>query len=128
MQRITWMQLGKKKYPLNFSVDALTTISEKFGGMDAFSDIFDTENKDRIDMLKDVCWLLNVLITEGCAYVKLDEDIDIAPLSEKNLRTLIDAREIDTITPVLLGAMLKGNENTVEVEEDPKNVQAMPEN
>lgn len=56
--------INGKEYNLLFSLNALDEIQDKFGGYDKLSEVF---NRESPTMIKDLKWLLTLLINEGAA-------------------------------------------------------------
>lgn len=54
--------INGKEYNLLFSLNALDEIQDKFGGYDKLSEVF---NRESPTMIKDLKWLLTLLINEG---------------------------------------------------------------
>lgn len=67
MDRLTYINVAGKNYPMSFSLQAMKILAKKSGSVgNAISKITDKElDADTIDMITEV---LEMLITQGCAY------------------------------------------------------------
>lgn len=79
MNRITYMELAGKKYPLVFSLGAAKKIAEKYGDLEKLDEALSLETVDAetLDMLG---YALAVLMQQGCAYKnKFEKDLPPEP-------------------------------------------------
>lgn len=71
MERTTYIRIGRKDYPMRFSLGASIELGKKFGDL---SKMGDQMTKDSLDkQVETIVWILELLITQGCAYKNLFE-------------------------------------------------------
>lgn len=76
MNRITFMEIAGKKYPLSFSLGASRAIAKKLGGIDKLDGIFSGNIDEKtIDSLS---YILAALMQQGAAYLNRFE-ADLPP-------------------------------------------------
>lgn len=90
------IELDKERHLL-FSLNALDEIQDKFGGFDKLHEIMDGKDK-----LKNVRWLLTLLINEGAAE---DEE----QLTEKQVGKLIHTGNFVNVQQAIYRAFAVGN-------------------
>lgn len=88
------MELNGKEFYLLFSLNALDEMQERFGGYDNLDKAFDKNNSD---MIKDMRWLLTLIINEG-----LEEGEQ--PLTEKQVGKLIHIGNLNQIKDAIFSA------------------------
>lgn len=88
------MEINGKTYNLLFSLNVLDEMQDRFGGYDRLDEAFNNENKD---MIKDLRWLLTLVINEG-----LDEGEE--ELTEKQVGKLIHLGNLFKIKAALFEA------------------------
>lgn len=71
MDRTTYIRIGRKDYPMRFSLGASIELGKKFGDL---SKMGDQMTKDSLDkQVETIVWILELLIKQGCAYKNLFE-------------------------------------------------------
>lgn len=79
MNRITYIELADKKYPLSFSLAAAKNIASKYGDLAVLDEAltFDKITAETIDIIG---YTLAVLMRQGCAYMnRFAKDIPSEP-------------------------------------------------
>lgn len=92
------MILGDKEYHLLFSLNALDEMQDRFGGYDQLDKAFDQDNPN---MIKDLRWLLTLVINEG-----MEEGEQ--PLTEKQAGKLIHIGNLGVIKDAIFAAFAFG--------------------
>ena len=125
MNRISYIDIAGKKCPMNFSLGAVTEVSQRYGGLEemqaAFSGI---DKKPMHEALADLLWILSVLLKYGAKYAKLTENGDGKAYSAEDLAVLFGVEDAGTLSQALTAAMNLGATTTLEVEDEPKNGEA----
>lgn len=121
MNRITYVNIAGKEYPLNFSVKAAKAVDEKFGSLHNLSGVFGWE--DVSTSLRNVSWVLQLLIEQGAAYLKLTEGKEIEVPEAEEFEILLGGPDLETVMPSILKAIGFGMKQTVETEDDEKNTE-----
>ncbi len=71
MNRLSFMKIAGKEYPLSFSLGATKTISKKFGSTEkmvkVLTGIKDVDEKT----IDDLVYIIEVLIKNGCEYMNI---------------------------------------------------------
>ncbi|MCM1219293.1 MAG: hypothetical protein NC548_32845 [Lachnospiraceae bacterium] len=88
------VELNGREFHLLFSLNALDELQERFGGYDKLDKAFDKNNPD---MIKDMRWLLTLIINEG-----MDEGEQ--PLTEKQVGKLIHIGNLSQIKDAIFSA------------------------
>lgn len=122
MDRITEIEIAGKKYPLNFSVKAAKEVSKRYGDISNIGDAFTDKTMDK--MMDEANWILALLIEQGVAYKKIIEGEDLKGLTQDELEVVMGVVDFADLKDRLLSAMTAGMKREVEVEPDPKNVEA----
>jgi hypothetical protein len=99
--------LNGRKYHLMFNLNALERMQDRFGGYDKLGEVF---AKDNPNMIKDLKWLLTLLINEGA-------DDGESELTEQQIGKMIHIGNIKTIQVAIYEAFSKAvsgdnNDNT----------------
>lgn len=102
--------LNGKEYGLLFSLNALDTIQEKFGGYDKLHEVFNQNNKDWV---KNTRWLFTLLINE----CRLADDENAETLSEEKVGRLINAGNLKEVQNAIFAAFANGTAGTTEPDE-----------
>ena len=71
MDRTTYINIGKKSYPMRFSLGASIEIGKKFGDLQKMGDQMSKDSLDK--QVEAIVWILELLIKQGCAYKNLFE-------------------------------------------------------
>lgn len=84
MNRISYIELARKKYPLSFSLAASKAISAKYGDITKIGEIlsFEKMGEEEIDKLLDI---LTILAAQGAAYKNMFEK-DLPPHEDADIR------------------------------------------
>jgi len=117
------IDLGGREVKLLFSLNALDEIQDKFGGYDKLDEVF---NKDNPNMIKDLKWLLTLLINEGA-------DEGEPELTEKQVGRLIHLGNFNEVQNAIYAAFAYGasggaKADADEEETDEGNAQSAQEN
>lgn len=127
MNRISYIDIAGKKCPMNFSLGAVTEVSQRYGGLEemqaAFSGI---DKKPMHEALADLLWILSVLLKYGAKYAELTGTGDGQAYSAEDLAVLFGVEDAGTLSQALTAAMSLGAAVTLEVEDEPKNGEATP--
>lgn len=103
------IKLDKERHLL-FSLNALDELQDKFGGFDKLGEIMDGKDK-----IKNIRWLLTLLINEG----KGEEEEE---LTEKQVGRLIHTGNFAEVQSSIFKAFAVGNNGTAErIEPDDEN-------
>ena len=125
MNRISYIDIAGKKCPMNFSLGAVTEVSQRYGGLEemqaAFSGI---DKKPMHEALADLLWILSVLLKYGAKYAELTGTGDGQAYSAEDLAVLFGVEDAGTLSQALTAAMNLGATTTLEVEDEPKNGEA----
>lgn len=90
----TLVELNGRKYSLLFSLNALDEMQDRFGGYDKLDKAFDKNNPD---MIKDLRWLLTLIINEG-----LEDDEQM--FTEKQIGKMIHLGNLNQIKNAIFNA------------------------
>lgn len=136
MDRLTYINVAGKNYPMSFSLQAMKILAKKSGSVgNAISKITDKElDADTIDMITEV---LEMLITQGCAYknyfekdLPTEEDAPVidgkwTPLPKEALEIGLQLRDMDAVAKAIEECVDIGQEKEVTaIEDDSKNMEA----
>ena len=136
MDRLTYINVAGKNYPMSFSLQAMKILAKKSGSVgNAISKITDKElDADTIDMITEV---LEMLITQGCAYknyfekdLPTKEDDPVidgkwTPLPKEVLEIGLQLRDMDAVAKAIEECVDIGQEKEVTaIEDDSKNMEA----
>lgn len=105
------MTLRGKEYRLLFTLNALDEIQDKFGSYDELHEIFNQENPSWI---KDLKWLLTLLINEGL----LESDEDVELLDEKTVGRMIHVGNLKEVQNAIFASFVSGNVGDENIEDD----------
>ena len=92
------IELNGKKYHLLFDLNVLDEVQDKFGGYDKLNEVFKQDNPR---MMKDLKWLLTMLINEGME----DEEKE---LTEKQVGKMIHMGNFAMIQEAILKSFSVG--------------------
>ena len=115
MNRIKEVELAGKKYPLNFSTFAVKKVIGKYGSLQGMEKAFANGEKDPGNVLEEFCWILSVLIDQGCKYEKVVNGQEITPLSQEEIEIIIGPFDLEGIMQLVLEAIAAGQKREVEV-------------
>ena len=115
MERITYIKIAGKQYPLNFSTRAAKKVAEKYGDITELGAMFQQDKV--VDMLDEFVWLLSILIAEGAAYERIVNGNDsVQPLSYEDLEVVLGLSDIQDLQADIMCAVSAGRKTTIEVE------------
>lgn len=127
MNRISYIDIAGKKCPMNFSLGAVTEVSQRYGGLEEMQAAFaEIDKKPMHEALADLLWLLSVLLKYGAKYAELTGAGDSKAYSAEDLAVLFGAEDAGALSQALTAAMSMGAATTLEVEDEPKNGEATP--
>lgn len=135
MNRITFVEIAGKKYPLSFSLGASKAMAAKFGSLDKMSDyISASDGTVTADTLDAISYILAVLIAQGVAYKNTFEK-DLPPeagaryedgkyikLSQEEIEVAVDIGNAGELMSAINQSMASSGER--EIEAETKNVEA----
>lgn len=126
MNRVTYMELAGRKYPLVFSLGAAKEIAKRCGNLEEFEKILKVDVLD-VETMDTLGYVLAVLAKQGCAYKnKFEKDIPpepgaymedgkyVAP-SQEEIEMCVGLNPEQMITPIL-EALAKSTETELETE------------
>lgn len=133
MNRITYVEIAGKKYPLSFSLSALKEISNRFGGIEEMYAFLTEEKKSIEEVLEAISFMLSVMIKQGCAYMNLFLK-DVPPvegaryegeyisLSKEEIDLAISAFDLEELIGTITECI--GSSNARELKAESKNARA----
>lgn len=138
MNRITFIEIGGRSFPLSFSLGMLRSISSKFGSFnkieDAMSKIDDELTEESIDVIS---YLVYILIKQGALYcntfgngqplpdnIAKDEKGKILALSQEEVEVGLSIDGIEDAMKSISEAMAGASKKEIEIESDSKNEEA----
>ena len=125
MNRIVELELAGNKYPLNFSLSAAESFTERFGGLEKIADQFSKQTT--VESMRNIKYMLAVLIREGLKYRKIQgetaTEIPSFELLQEEIGTLLGIADIENLIPIIMGTFGKGSERTIETENNSKNAE-----
>lgn len=136
MERLTYVNIAGKNYPMSFSLQAMRLLAKKDGTVEKAVDKIQSKEmtEEAITMIGDV---LELLISQGCAYKNLfEKDVPTkeddpviegkwVPLPKEALEIGIQLRDMDAIADAIVECIDAGQEKEVEeIEDDSKNMEA----
>lgn len=114
MERITYIKIAGKQYPLNFSTRAAKKVAEKYGDITEIGQMFDKEKV--VEMLDEFIWLLSILIAEGAAYERIvNGDDTVKPIPQEDLEVILGLADMQGLQTDIMGAVSAGQETTIAV-------------
>lgn len=131
MDRINFVEIAGKKYPLSFSLQATKAVARKFGSVEKIGEQFSDGdlNEEKID---GIVYVVETLIRSGCAYLNLFcADLPKEPgahivddkyycLSTEALEVAITFDNMGEIMQSVMECMRMGQESEIEI----KNMEA----
>ena len=134
MNRITYVKIAGKSYPMSFSLGASKKIIEKYGSAQKMQTAM--KKSDDVEKLSIITDMLALLIAQGCAYKNyFEKDIpapDDAPIIDGKWTTLpaevieiaLGVMDIAEVTQKIEECMSVGSKKEVEGRPEGKNVSA----
>ena len=125
--RITWVKIAGKDYPLNFSVKAAREVSARYGDVGAIQAELDKRNQ--ADLLAELSWLMALLIVQGVAYIRITEEREVPGITADDLEVVLGATDQSTtdLIQTVFAAISGGSARTVVTEDNTKNAGATSE-
>lgn len=136
MGRLTYINIAGKDYPMSFSLMASKKIAEKYGSIDKVLDVF-SSGEITAEALEGITFILELLITQGCAYKNyFEKDVPVPdnapvidgkwePLPKEALEVAIGLSDMETISEKLSECINGGRDR--EVAESAKKAKATRE-
>lgn len=138
MNRITFIEIGGKSFPLSFSLGMLKDISRKFGSFnkieDAMSKIDEEMTEESIEVIS---FLVYILIKQGALYcntfgngqplpenIAKDENGKILALTQEQVEVGLSIENIEDAMKCISEAMTGSSQTEIEVQSDSKNEEA----
>lgn len=121
MNRITEIEIGGAKVPLNFSVLAASKIYERFGDISGMQEAVTNGFTEK--SIQDTLWVLELLAEQGRDYEKIRNGVEVEPLHREGLEVLLGIHEFNEIRSKIFEAVSKSVMPTVETK-PPKNAEA----
>ena len=137
MNRITYVKIAGKEYPMSFSLGATKKIIEKYGSVSKMqSELKKTSEVDKIGMISE---LLSLLIYQGCAYKNyFEKDIPApenapivdgkwTPLPTDVIDIALGVMDIEEVSKKIEECMSSGSNKEVEIRTEGKNAKGAQE-
>lgn len=137
MNRLTYVKIAGKEYPMSFSLGATKKIIEKYGSVSKMqSELKKSSEVDKIGMISD---LLSLLIYQGCAYKNYFEkdipDPENAPIVDGKWTPLpadvidiaLGVMDIEEVSKKIEECMSSGSNKGVEIRTEGKNAKGAQE-
>ena len=137
MNRITYVKIAGKEYPMSFSLGATKKIIEKYGSVSKMqSELKKTSEVDKIGMISE---LLSLLIYQGCAYKNyFEKDIPApenapivdgkwTPLPTDVIDIALGVMDIEEVSKKIEECMSGGSNKEVEIRTEGKNAKGAQE-
>lgn len=137
MNRITYIKIAGKSYPMSFSLGASKKIVEKYGSAEKMkSSLAKAKDAEKIDIVID---MMELLISQGCAYknyfekdIPAPEDAPIVDgkwtaLPKEAMEIAIGIYDINDMADKIMECIGTGTNKEVEAKPEGKNMQATQE-
>lgn len=137
MNRITYVKIAGKEYPMIFSLGATKKIIEKYGSVSKMqSELKKSSEVDKIGMISE---LLSLLIYQGCAYKNyFEKDIPApenapivdgkwTPLPTDVIDIALGVMDIEEVSKKIEECMSSGSNKEVEIRTEGKNAKGAQE-
>lgn len=137
MNKLTYVKIAGKEYPMSFSLGATKKIIEKYGSVSKMqSELKKSSEVDKIGMISD---LLSLLIYQGCAYKNYFEkdipDPENAPIVDGKWTPLpadvidiaLGVMDIEEVSKKIEECMSSGSNKGVEIRTEEKNAKGAQE-
>jgi len=76
-------------YPIEFSLNVMALVQEKYGSLDNWSEIIDSKDKEKEPSIKDIIWTFTAMINEGIESENETSNTQRALLTEKQVGRLV---------------------------------------
>lgn len=100
---VKYLQVADKSYPMAFTLNVMEAIQEKYGSLDAWTDVIDPEEGD--PTFKDIKWVFAEFINEGIDIENEEKGEDREFVTTKQVGRIITAIGIDGATFELTNLM-----------------------
>lgn len=138
MNRITFIEIGGKSFPLSFSLGMLKDISRKFGSFNKIEDVMSKIDEEMTEESIDVIsFLVYILIKQGALYcntfgngqplpdnIAKDENGKILALTQEQVEVGLSMEGIEDAMKCISEAMTGSSQTEIEVQSDSKNEEA----
>ena len=126
MNRLSYMEIAGKNYPLSFSLGACKAIAKKFGSIEKMGEVLQDVSGIDESTIDDILYILSVLITQGCAYKNVFEkdfpaeenapveDGMYIPLSPEELEVAVGLMDTSEIIAAISGCMNKSQKTEID--------------
>lgn len=119
MERVVYHEVAGESYPLCLTTKALKTIYEEFGDVSDLEGMI--EGKSPLEQLDIAIWLLELLMEQGAAYVRLVGKKETPkPLTMEELSILVSIEEIEPTVTKVYTAINIGMKSKIQVESQKK--------
>ena len=108
MQRVVYVDLAGKQYPLCCSLGALEEIQQNFGGIQQFHDLT-IKNRDLRTYIK----ALEILMKYGAARVRRYEEKEVEVMSHEDIMEVLNLDDLEAIETAVWQAISKSQKNEV---------------
>ena len=134
MNRITYVKIAGKSYPMSFSLGASKKIIEKYGSAQKMQTAM--KKSDDVEKLSIVTDMLALLIAQGCAYKNyFEKDIPVpddapiidgkwTPLPAEVIEIALGVMDVAEVTQKIEECISIGSKKEVEGRPEGKNVSA----
>ena len=118
-QRTAKINLGGKEYEMLLTTEAVMRITEHFGGIDKVGEKL-ANSKDLSEQVKDVLWLLTLLVNQGIRRSNLKRRLEgetfvaVKEFEEGDIGVLTDIGDLVRLKNDLIGAMMLGLTKNIE--------------
>lgn len=112
MNRIVEIDIGGKKYPLNFSLAVANYVDDEFGGLDAVAQKL---QESRSESCKLNAKLAAKMIEQGAEYFSLTSGEKREIIGEQEILTLVSLADYTNLADAVATAINKGVVREVEV-------------
>lgn len=131
MNRIVYIEIVGKKYPMSFSLMAAKKIADKHGNIEKMLGQIKNDDGTTTDTIDSLVDILELLISQGCAYknyfekdVPVKEDDPIidgkwAPLPREALEIAVSVGELDQIADKITECISGSLKKEIEAKEIP---------
>ena len=76
-------------YPIEFSLNVMALVQEKYGSLDKWSEIIDSKDEEKEPSVKDIIWTFTAMINEGIESENETNNTQRALLTEKQVGRLV---------------------------------------
>jgi hypothetical protein len=107
-------------YPVEFSLNVMDKIQEKYGSLDKWSDTINPEDKTKEPSIKDIIWMFTELINEGIEIENEENKANRELLTNKQVGRIITKLGIGESTSTIMGIVTSSTQG------DEKNLTTTP--